>query len=381
MLRQIWSLGLALFWCAEAPVLAQDYEIDGISAYYCNQIGGDVTGDRQCSAPYRPWDGDACRVAEDHGHMNPAAMDRMAAATASCSPDAVDDAKAATLAARADLRGYVSAGYDESVNDPVANGSYRPGDATAGPGTAYFAAECAVQTCASGGGGGGGAGGSCPYENDGACDAPGLCPAGTDLADCGGAAAGATCRYENDGACDVPAFCPAGTDLADCAGTPAGGACRFENDGQCDVPGVCSPGTDVADCTRAAPGRAEAGTVLEICFRSSKSDKVYIALGRLKTAWQSFRAMTFEGWFYVAAGECRTFARFHGGMFLYTAHTVRNGKRAAIWTGNRRACVFGKAFEYNEDIGSFDDCAEEERGFIEKEASGEKYILTLRERD
>jgi hypothetical protein len=32
------------------------------------------------------------------------------------------------------------------------------------------------------------AGGGCPYTNDGACDEPDICPAGTDTADCAGAA-------------------------------------------------------------------------------------------------------------------------------------------------------------------------------------------------
>jgi hypothetical protein len=53
---------------------------------------------------------------------------------------------------------------------------------------------------------------TCAYENDGVCDVPGVCPEGTDLADC----QTPTCAYENDGVCDVPDYCPEGTDLADC---------------------------------------------------------------------------------------------------------------------------------------------------------------------
>jgi hypothetical protein len=81
---------------------------------------------------------------------------------------------------------------------------------------------------------------TCAYENDGECDVPNLCPAGTDLADC----EPLTCAYENDGECDVPDFCPEGTDLADCEPL----TCAYENDGECDVPEFCPEGTDLADC-------------------------------------------------------------------------------------------------------------------------------------
>ncbi|MGB0904294.1 MAG: hypothetical protein ACPGVJ_05300, partial [Mangrovicoccus sp.] len=95
----------------------------------------------------------------------------------------------------------------------------------------------------------------CPFENDGTCDAPGLCPEGTDLNDCRAATDTATayCPYENDGTCDVPGLCPAGTDLADCApgaSQQTGLYCDYENDGTCDVPDLCPYGTDLYDCSQ-----------------------------------------------------------------------------------------------------------------------------------
>jgi len=132
--------------------------------------------------------------------------------------------------------------------------------------------------------------GYCLFENDGECDAPDLCPDGTDVADCcatpqngvceeqsqGGMCPDGSdtydcggCPFEFDGFCDVPFDCPEGTDLNDCCATPqdgvceemqAGGACPdgsdpydcgvcpYENDGFCDVPFDCPGGTDLDDC-------------------------------------------------------------------------------------------------------------------------------------
>ena len=132
--------------------------------------------------------------------------------------------------------------------------------------------------------------GGCPFEDDGECDVPDFCPAGTDLNDCcatpengvceemqaGGQCANGSdpydcgvCLFEDDGVCDVPDFCPAGTDVNDCCATPKNGVCEemqaggqcangtdpydcgvcnFEDDGECDVPQFCPEGTDVNDC-------------------------------------------------------------------------------------------------------------------------------------
>ncbi len=79
--------------------------------------------------------------------------------------------------------------------------------------------------------------GYCPYEQDGFCDAPFFCPEGTDEVDC--------CITTDDGICDELALggtCPDGEDFFDC------GYCPFENDGECDVPFICPENTDVNDC-------------------------------------------------------------------------------------------------------------------------------------
>jgi hypothetical protein len=74
----------------------------------------------------------------------------------------------------------------------------------------------------------------CPFEADGRCDAPGLCPVGTDLRDCALAAGvdgpidapGAdSCRWALDGACDEPGLCAAGTDTTDCGARTAEALC------------------------------------------------------------------------------------------------------------------------------------------------------------
>jgi hypothetical protein len=99
---------------------------------------------------------------------------------------------------------------------------------------------------------------TCAYENDGVCDVPNVCTAGTDLADC----EATTCQYENDGECDVPNFCPEGTDLADCELT-------------CEVippnPGDCDAGTqDAFWCSNAYGGEACAeGAELYVCDAGS----------------------------------------------------------------------------------------------------------------
>jgi len=101
-------------------------------------------------------------------------------------------------------------------------------------------------------------GDSCAYANDGVCDEPGICPAGSDSTDCRGQVAsrptGAdSCQYANDGVCDEPGICSPGTDTADCSGQvasrPTGAdSCLYANDGVCDEPNLCPVGSDTADC-------------------------------------------------------------------------------------------------------------------------------------
>jgi hypothetical protein len=133
--------------------------------------------------------------------------------------------------------------------------------------------------------------GVCLYEGDGECDVPEYCPDGTDINDCcatqqngvceemsqGGKCVDGSdaydcgaCPYEDDGECDVPDLCPDGTDINDCCATQQNGVCEemsqggpcmdgsdaydcgvcpYEDDNECDVPDYCPEGTDLNDCT------------------------------------------------------------------------------------------------------------------------------------
>jgi len=78
--------------------------------------------------------------------------------------------------------------------------------------------------------------GSCLYEFDGVCEEPEFCEPGSDPFDC--------CASPQDGACeeiDYGGVCSPYSDFFDC------GYCPFVNDGQCDD-GLCPVGTDEADC-------------------------------------------------------------------------------------------------------------------------------------
>ena len=88
---------------------------------------------------------------------------------------------------------------------------------------------------------------SCEYAKDNACDEPGLCPVGTDTADCAVDPAN-SCIYAFDGECDEPGICSVGTDTADCNIVDSSNSCTFAFDGECDEPGLCGIGTDTADC-------------------------------------------------------------------------------------------------------------------------------------
>jgi uncharacterized membrane protein len=151
-----------LIWATLAASLAsaQVLTVDDVSPHYCAQLGGASAGNRTCNAPYQPYGGDACSIYRSLPDKYPPTSDWFSSTTSSCNAAAVTEAKKRTLSARAALRGYVSLGNDESVNDPVSNPSFRPGGATAGAGESYFAAECAVRTC--GGGSSAGPGGQQP---------------------------------------------------------------------------------------------------------------------------------------------------------------------------------------------------------------------------
>ena len=141
-------LPLLLFVAGEAK--AHQVTAEDISPYFCNQLGGTSSG-RSCTAPYRPYKGNACSIYESIDNKYGPVTSWMNSITSSCSASSVLEAKQRTLKSRASLRGYVSLGDDESVNDPVVNESYRPEGATIGAGESYFAAECAIRTCGGGG--------------------------------------------------------------------------------------------------------------------------------------------------------------------------------------------------------------------------------------
>lgn len=141
---------IAMVLLFSVPALAENIGVSGVSNYFCKQLGGSTAGG-QCNAPYKPYSGDACDVYEGQNITYQPLREWFSSTTSSCSATAVREAKAKTLTSRASLRGYVSYGSNESVNDPVSNPSYRPGGATVAPGQDYFAAECAIHKCAGGG--------------------------------------------------------------------------------------------------------------------------------------------------------------------------------------------------------------------------------------
>lgn len=145
--------------------------------------------------------------------------------------------------------------------------------------TGHCAPECLVpcheMNC-------GGSGTTCTHTDDGVCDEPFVCRAGTDYHDCH------ECNHEivsfpagvrsvylataNNSICDEPYDCAQGTDKEDCdaVGFTAvidGHSCIHHDDGHCDEPhvedgqlisGPCAKGTDLLDCQYAA----EADTLL-----------------------------------------------------------------------------------------------------------------------
>jgi hypothetical protein len=123
------------------------------SPYWCDKLGGTMSGDT-CTAPYVA-DSDACGKFE---RLNPddaalrQSLEQIRQASI-CLSDTVASAKANSLRLRADLMGYVSAGNDETVNDPT---STRSGDivdranrgaAPYWPLVSYYLHQCVVETC------------------------------------------------------------------------------------------------------------------------------------------------------------------------------------------------------------------------------------------
>jgi hypothetical protein len=106
---------------------------------------------------------------------------------------------------------------------------------------------------------------TCPYQDDGECDASpwaNYCEEGTDLADCADMPApdpnADACDYADDGECDaryMGDYCPINSDVNDCAAYPltcSSGSDEsndWAGDGYCDEEAEsCPRGTDTADC-------------------------------------------------------------------------------------------------------------------------------------
>jgi hypothetical protein len=133
-----------------SPVDAQSRHALETSRYWCDVLKGSYDG-RACMAPYETRRGGACQMFTDMNVSDPDLLARLSQVRNArvCLSDVTDEAKAQTLKMRVILRGFVTAGQDENVNDPVRNRSFRPapGKATYAPAIAYFLYECVVETC------------------------------------------------------------------------------------------------------------------------------------------------------------------------------------------------------------------------------------------
>lgn len=151
-------VGFVLFFIGvigNQPAFAQQLTVEDVKPWACRQLGGTPSGN-SCSAPYRPFNGgDACSIYNGLDQKTPNIAKWFRESSASCTDSIIEDAKVRTLESRSDLRGYVTYGLDESVNDPVVTPSFRPSlDGPYQPAERYFAAECVVRKCGSGGGDG-----------------------------------------------------------------------------------------------------------------------------------------------------------------------------------------------------------------------------------
>lgn len=146
--RAIGAAAAAILW--SSPAGAQTRHALETSRYWCDVLKGSYDG-RACTAPYESRRGGACQAFAEMNVNDPALLARLSQVKNArvCLADVTDEAKAHTLKMRVILRGYVTAGQDETVNDPVRNRSFRPtpGKATYAPAIAYFLYECVVEVC------------------------------------------------------------------------------------------------------------------------------------------------------------------------------------------------------------------------------------------
>ena len=152
--------------------------------------------------------------------------------------------------------------------------------------TGHCAAECFTTVCTNFTCGGSTT--TCPHMNNGVCDEPFVCPAGTDTRDC------SICHHEredflesgerlvylattNNSVCDEPYDCAVGTDALDC-GREQGEeldanmtVCPWHNDGACDEAHTRSAdGTTVTGSS----GRCPRGSDFMDCMYASEADQL-----------------------------------------------------------------------------------------------------------
>jgi uncharacterized membrane protein len=253
---------------------AEEHEFEA-SKYYCEKLNGSAAGDRQCRAEYQAYPGDACSVYDSAGEKDPRHDSIIQETGSQCTSAQLDDAKTQTLAKRADLMGYVSLGNDETINDPVRNTSMRPGNATYWTQMTYFANECAIQKCGGSARGGGNASAPPPAPEDDASNA---------------------CKYENDGTCDAPGLCPAGTDRNDC---------------------------QVAEQPKKTP-KPQTSRFFDLKVCNNHDHKVYFALGSRRTLSDTY--FTFQGWWSVDPGECVAMGSHVKGYFYIHGYDAEGHK-------------------------------------------------------
>ncbi|HEX5933198.1 MAG TPA: DUF1036 domain-containing protein [Pseudorhizobium sp.] len=325
-MRGIGNVSLAAGLCLLVqfgPAAAQDVDVEGISEYYCGQLGG-IAGGGSCSAPYAEHTDDACSIYAGLDRKDSGSEDLLSRTTASCSAEAVLEAKKTTLRQRADLRGYVSFGSDESVNDPVSTPDFRPDSATYWSGERYFAAECAVRTCADGGGSGA----------DGSAEA---------------------------GTYDLPPIDGTGSDdgTSDDGGTETAAA----------------DGGDTGDGTAAdtQDGQSNPYFTLRVCNESSTN--AFVAVSARESPESSDWYV--QGWWKVLAGNCETIATLPRRIFYVYA----DGEENSEWTGtDLDLCVDSRRFKRQNYDGYTCGGSERIEGFYEKDAEDvEIFTWTLTE--
>jgi uncharacterized membrane protein len=292
---------------------AEEFEFKA-SSYYCGKLNGTDVGGGQCRAEYEAYPGDACAVYDNADEKDDGLNSIIAETGSQCSGPQLDEAKTQTLAERANLMGYVSLGYDETVNDPVRNTSMRPGSATYWPQMTYFANECAVQKCG---------------NPDGESPAPQQSVPQEDTT--------TQCNHENDGVCDVPAICPTGTDVNDCL-------------------------TQVQP--KKAPSVQQSKyTQLTVC--SEHYHDLSFAMGTRRRTDDQF--WTFQGWWRLSPGECKSMGSHAKGYLYFHAEDSEGHK----WGSDKNFCVRNTRFEYLRDgIGT---CSKRSEKFKEVYITSDNY--------